>query len=254
MGIFNLKKIDNAQLAYEVFYFDTDGQYSREVKRILKEFTTKGEKYPDRQDIFLKAIDLIGEPQTEKEKYIVAEAYLWSRAPFKLKGIEYGKKYLESELWEERYLYCMLPNNVENTLTNKKNVERAHFLHEIGIIYESEYRFKEALECYEKEIECTPFFQSGYIGASKVLVKLDKKEEALELLLSTKKSKYYKHDFKIVIEENIKEIEKKIEKDYKYRPRPSSCKLKKEDYNQLSMLQKKYIDEYIENPIVIIEE
>ncbi len=93
MGILNLtKKINNSQLAYELFNFDTEGQYSREVKKILKEFTRKGEEYPDRQDIFLKAIDLIGEPQTEKEKYIVAEAYLWSRYPFKLKGIEYRNK------------------------------------------------------------------------------------------------------------------------------------------------------------------
>ena len=76
-------------------------------------------------------------------------------------------------------------------------------MHEIGNIYESEYKFKEALECYEKEIQCTPFFQFGYIDASKVLVKLDKKEEALKLLLSTKKSKYYKYEFKDVIKKNV---------------------------------------------------
>lgn len=254
MGNLNLtKKIDNSQLAYELFNFDTEGQYSREVKKILKEFTRKGEEYPDRQDIFLKAIDLIGEPQTEKEKYIVAEAYLWSRAPFKLKGIEYGKKYLESELWKERYVYCNLPNNVENTLSNKKNVERAHFLHEIGIIYESQYMFKEALECYEKEIECIPFFQFGYIDKSKVLVKLDKKEEALDLLLFFRRSKYCKDDCKDIIEDNITEIEKKIKKNYKYRPRPSDCKIEKEEYDQLSTLQKRYLEEYIKRGLVIIE-
>lgn len=248
MGIFNVtKKIDNSQLAYEVFNFDTEGEYSREVKKILKQ-------YPDRQDVFLKAIDLIGEPQTEKEKYIVAEAYLWSRAPFKLKGIEYGKKYLESELWKERYLYWDLPNNVENTLNNKKNVERTHFLHEIGIIYESQYSFKEALECYEKEIEYTPFFQFGYIDKSKVLVKLNRKEEALELLLAFRRSKYCTDDCKDIVEDNIVEVQKKIDKNYKYKPRPSNCKIEKKDYDQLSLLQKRYLAEYIEKGLAIIEE
>ena len=248
------KKVDNVQLAYELFYFDENGQYSYEVKKILKKFTKVGEQYPDRQDIFLKAIDLIGEPKEPKEKYIVAEAYLWSRYPFKLKGIKYGKEYLNSGLWKEQYEYINVPNNVSDTLENKKNIHKAHFLHEIGNIYESEYKFKEALECYEKEIQCTPFFQFGYIDASKVLVKLDKKEEALKLLLSTKKSKYYKYEFKDVIKKNVEEIKKKIERNYKYKPRPSSCKLKKEEYNQLSTLQQKYIDKYIEEGLVIIKE
>lgn len=267
MGIFNLKKaINNEELAYEVLNFDENGQYAYEVKKILKELTEQGQKYPDRQDVFLKAIDIIGEPQTPKEKYIVAKAYLLSRYPFKLKGIEYGNKYINSELWN--YEYINVPKNTDNTIANKKNIEISHFLHEIGIIYESEYKLEEALKCYEKEIELTPFYQFGYIDKSKVLVKLDRKEEALELLKETRNSKYYapystkmhkweteqiNGDFKYSIENNIKDIEKKIEKNYKYKTRPSKCIWEQSYYDKLSSLQKKYLEEYIENKIVIIK-
>ncbi len=267
MGIFSLlKKIDKSELAYEVLNFDKNGKYSYEVKKIFKELTKKGEKEVDRQDIFLKAIDLIGEPNTPKEKYIVAEAYLWSRYPFKLKGIEYGKKYISSELWN--YQYVKVPKNADNTIINKKNIQISQFLHEIGIIYESEYKLDEAIECYEKEIEITPFFQFGYIDKAKVLVKLGRPIEALELLKSTRSSKYYipfstkeyewqteqmDDGFKYAIEKNIKKIEHKIEKNYKYKSRPSKCIWEKSYYDELSDLQKKYLKEFIEKDLVTIK-
>lgn len=267
MGIFNFKKvIDNVELAYEIFNFNEDAKCSYEVKKILKELTRQGENYPDRQDVFLKVIDMIGEPQTSKEKYIVAEAYLQSRYPFKLKGIEYGNKYINSELWN--YKYIKVPKNVEDTIINRKNIDISHFLHEIGIIYESEYKLDEALKCYDKEIELTPFFQSGYIDKSKVLVKLNKKEEALELLKGTRSSKYYtpystkeyewqteqiNDNFKYSIENNIKDIEKKIEKKYKYKTKHSECVWEQNYYDTLSNLQKKYLQEYIENKLITIK-
>ncbi len=127
-------------------------------------------------------------------------------------------------------------------------------MHEIGSVYESQHMFEEALECYQKEIDCVPFFQFGYIDKSKVLVKLNRKEEALELLLSFRRSKYCKNDCKDIIEDNIVEIEKKIDKNYKYKPRPSNCKIEKEDYDQLSTLQKRYLEEYIKRGLVIIKE
>lgn len=266
MGFFNIRKIDKAELSYEVFNFNKNGQYSHEVKKILKEITKQGEEYPDRQDVFLKAIDIIGEPETPKEKYIVAEAYLWSRYPFKIKGIEYGNKYINSELWN--YEYCKVPKNVDNTISNKKNIDISHFLHEIGLIYESEYKLDEAFKCYEREIEITPFFQFGYIDKAKVLVKLNRLEEALELLKNTRNSKYYipystkeyewqtermNDGFKYAIENNIKDIENKIKKNYKYKARPSKCKWEKTYYDKLSDLQKKYSQEYIEKGLVIIQ-
>lgn len=263
---FKTQNIDNIELAYELFNFDTNSKYYKQVKRIFKEYTKANEQYPDRQDIFLKAIDIIGEPQTPKEKYIVAEAYLWSRYPFKLKGIEYGNKYINSELWN--YEHIKVPKNADNTTTNKKNIEISHFLHEIGLIYESEYNFDEAIKCYEREIKITPFFQFGYIDKAKALVKLNKKEEALELLKNTRNSKYYipystkeykweteqiSDDFKKSIENIINDIENKIKKNYKYRPRPSKCIWKRTYYNDLSELQKRYLEEYIKKGLVIIE-
>lgn len=236
------KNIDNTELAYELVCFDECGKYRKEVKRILKEFTPKGELYPDRQDIFLKVIDIIGEPKTPKERYIVAEAYLWSRYPFKLKGIEYGNLYLNNLLWEE-----ILENNED------KNMHIFQFLQWIGKIYESEYKFEKALEYYNKEIKILPKFQVGYLDVSRILVKLDKKQEALDLLQEANKKKDVDDIFKKIIEEEVEEVKRKIEKKYKYKPRPSKCKFEKEYYNNLSELQKKYLQEYINQGLVIIE-
>lgn len=263
-----LKEKNSTDLAYELFNFYTEGQFAEQVKQILNEYTQKGEKYPDRQDIFLKAIDLIGEPNTPKEKYIVAEAYLWSRYPFKLKGIEYGNKYISGELWKQNYEGYIVPKNAEDTLQNKKNIEISHFLHEIGLIYESEYRLEDALENYTEEIKLVPFWAIGYIDTVKVLIKLNRSDEALELLNSARKSKYYipystktyewqteqiNNDFQDTIEKAIKDIEKKIEKNYKYKPKPSKCILERMYYENLSELQKKYLQEYIEKGLVIIK-
>lgn len=265
---FGKNVIDNSELAYELFNFDESGKYSNEVKKIMKEFTKKGEKFPDRQDIFLKAIDLIGTPKTPKERFIVAKAYLWSRYPFKLKGIEKGNEYLNNELFKEEYETVVVPLNINSTLENKKNIHIITILHEIGSIYESEYQFENALECYNQEIILVPYFSTGFIDKAKLLVKINKKEEALKLLKSTRESKYYKpfstkeyewqteyidDGFKTGIEKNIKEIEEKIEKNYKYKSRPSQCKFTQESYNNLSELQKKYLQEYIEKGLVTIK-
>ena len=269
MLLFNLKKrIDNAELAYELFNFNENGKYSYEVKKIMKELTKKGEDFPDRQDIFLKAIDLIETPKTPKERFVVAKAYLWSRYPFKIKGIEKGNEYLNNELFKEEYETVVVPVNIDSTLENKKNIHIATFLHEIGSICESEYQLDDALECYNQEIKLVPYFSIGFIDKAKLLVKINKKEEALKLLKSTRESRYYKpfstkeyewqteyidDGFKTGIEKNIKEIEEKIEKNYKYKSRPSQCKFTQEYYNRLSELQKRYLNEYIENGLVIIE-
>ena len=261
------KTYNKAELAEEVFEFNTSGKYSNEVKRIIKEYTKTGEEYPDRQDMFLKAIDIIGEPNNEKELRIVAKAYLFSRYPFKLKGIEYGKEYLSGNLCKEEYLKWVVPLNVEENLEVRKKIEINYFLELIAKVYESEYKFSEALKCYYKMIEIAPFFSGGYIGASKNLVKIGNMDEAMQLLKDARKNKYYKpfstkiykwekdiknNDFKMSIEKEIEDIKKKIDKGYKYKPRPSKCTFKHDYYENLSDLQKKYLNEYIDNGLVTI--
>lgn len=264
--VIKFNNIDKAELAYELFYFDEYGIYKRKVKNILKELTKKGEHYPDRQDVFLKAIDIIGNPITPKERYVVAKAYLWSRYPFKLKGIEYGNLYINNELWEDAFNNAGLQDNIDDNYENRKNIHIAEFLKEIGKIHESKYQFNEALECYTNEVKLCPYFAHTYIDLSNILVKLGRKEEALKLLENTRNSKYYKpfkikttrdldDSFKIVIEKQIKDIKEKIKRNYKYRPRPSKNKpsLTKNEYNNLNEIQKKYLQEYIDKELIIIE-
>lgn len=255
------KEIDNEELAYEVLEFNTEGVYSKQVKKIMN-------IYEDRQDIFLKAIDLIGEPRTAKARYIIAKAYLQSRYPFKLKGIEYGSKYINNELWEENCKTIVVPNNATNSMENKRNIEKTFFIDLIGKVYESEYMLEEALELYKKQLELTPFWSSGYINCANILIKLGKLNEALELLKSAKNDKYYtpystkryeweteqiNDDFKWSIEKKIKEVKEKGKKEYKYKPHKSICEFEYDYYEKLSDLQKKYLEEYIQAGLVKIK-
>ncbi len=257
-----LKETYNIELAYKLFNYNTDGKYGKVVKRYI-------EKYTDRQDIFLKSIDLITDIDTPKSRYIRAKAYLWSRYPFKLKGIEYANEYITKELCSSLYMDIFVPKNVEQSEVTKKDIHISLILHEMGLIYESEYDFEKALECYNKQINLTPFFASSYIDKAKVLIKMDRIQEALNLLKSARLSKYYKpystkiydweeeqlnDDFKTSIELCIVDIEKKINKGYKYRARPSDCIWEKEYYDNLSDLQKKYLQEYIEQGVIKIKE
>lgn len=257
-----LKEMYNVELAYELINYFTDCKYGNIVKKYIK-------KYSDRQDIFLKAIDLISDIDSPKARYVKAQAYLWSRYPFKLKGIEYAKEYINKELCNELYINILVPQNVEQTEENQKNIHLFSILHEMAIVYQSEYKFDEALKCYDRTIKLTPFYGFAYVYKAKVLIKMDRIQEALSLLKSARLSKYYKpystkiyeweeeqlnDDFKKSIESCIMDIEKKIAKGYKYKSRPSNCIWEKEYYDNLSDLQKKHLQEYIEQGLVKIKE
>ena len=44
------------------------------------------------------------------------------RYKFKLKGIEYGNKYICNELWKQSYEGNIVPKNAESIIQNKKNI------------------------------------------------------------------------------------------------------------------------------------
>lgn len=257
-------KISDGDLGYDLFKLSMSGrsQY-RETQEILENLKDNTGRW-DRQKLYFTIIDLIGEPQNAKERYAIAKAYLWSRSPYKYKGIYYGNLYLDNELFYDAYCNLFVPSNIEQIDSNKEKIHRMFILIEIGKICEEFWLLDLAMECYDKCIELAPFYHFGYIYKAKLLVKLNQKEEALKLLAQTRLSEYYipynerskvNTDFKDAIEKEINDIEEKIQNNYLYKgKKPKNSKnLKVENFEQLMNIEKKIIKELEDEGIIVIK-
>ena len=208
-----------------------DPQYKLQVNRILKRCTPKTQKFPERQQVLLNVIELIGEPKTPKERFLVAKAYAWSRAQYRDKAIYYLKLYLENELWRDAYIHQI--HNYRDTEEESKLYHLNEMYEYLAKAYIGKGNFDEALKIYEYLIDIFPEHPSAYRGKYECLLKQNKLDECLEWIKKVKKSKYYKiyykntilntktkdSWFKDTIDNILNDIEEKIKKGYKYKPR-----------------------------------
>lgn len=224
-------KIDTVELASQLFETQMvggtiDRKYQYKVNKILKECTPEGEKYPERQQVLLKVIELIGEPKTPKERFLVAKAYAWSRANYRQQAIKYLELYLNNELYSE----------IIKTYSSNWSYQEGlkHHLSEmygyLGKAYIGEYNFDKALSIYEYMINKFPDDPPSYMGKCEVLTKQNKLEECHDWLVSCKELPYYKLNekygktedenwFYFTINRLLNDTKEKIKKGYKYRPR-----------------------------------
>lgn len=223
LDFFINKSTNNTELAEQLFNTqilggDIDKKYKYTVNKILKNCTPIGEKYPERQHVLLKVIELIGEPQTPKERFLFAKAYAWSRANYRNQAIKYLELYLNNELYSEI---------VESQGLKEHLSEMYGYL---GKAYIGEYNFDKALCVYEYLIDKFHDIPSAYMGKCEVLVKQNKLNTCYDWLLDCKKLPYYKFNkkydetsyenwFYFTINRLLKDVEEKIKKGYKYRPR-----------------------------------
>lgn len=227
------KDIDNVELALQLFETQMLGggnnsKYQKQVDRILKDCTPADSEYPERQEVLLKIIELIGEPKTPKERFIVAKAYAWSRANYRTQAIKYLELYLNDDLYEDEYskthhnIYGRTPS-----LEEEKNIHIADILQYLGKAYEGEYEFEKALKCYEKENELIYFWPHSYANLVNIYTKMNMLDKAFTICKQAKKSPFYKKTrykdelldeyftddtFKSVINDLYKDTKEKIEK------------------------------------------
>ena len=230
MNLSNLFKVDNTELAYQLFETQMLGgnvnkKYKYSVNKVLKECTPKGDLYPERQQVLLKIIDLIGDPKTPKERFIVAKTYAWSRAEYRNDAIQYLELYLNNPLYKEAYI-----NNVYDTPEKNKLHHLSEMYGYLGKAYIGEYDFDKALSTYEYMINIFPENPSAYMGKCETLIKQNELSKCYDWLLNCKKLPYYKLNkqngkteeenwFHFTINRLIKDVKKKIDKGYIYRPR-----------------------------------
>lgn len=229
----NMNNTDNSELALQLFETqmlggDVDKKYKNQINKLLKNCTPIGEKYPERQQVLLKIIELIGEPKTPKERFIVAKAYAWSRATYRKEAIKYINLYLDNCLYEDEYKYCHHDICGRTpSLQEEKNIHVADMLSYLGKAYEGEYEFEKALDCYKKENELIYFWAHSYAHLVNIYTKMNMLDKALDICKQAKKTTYYKttrykneflgeyftdDTFKVVINNLYKETKAKIEK------------------------------------------
>lgn len=230
--LLNLNITNNVELASQLFNtqmlgITIDNKYKYQVNNILKECTPKGDKYPEKQQVLLKIIELIGEPKTPKERFLVAKSYAWSRANYRHQAIKYLELYLNNELCSEI---------IESYSSNSYQEGLKHHLSEmydyLGKAYIGEYNFDKALLVYETLISKFPDNPPAYIGKCETLIKQNKLQECYQWLIECKKLSYYKFNKKYIetspenwfyftINRLLQDTEEKIKKGYKYKPRKS---------------------------------
>lgn len=221
--------LDNTELAQQLFNtqilgMSTSKKYQHHVNKILKQCTPKGDKYPERQQVLLKVIELIGEPNTSKERFIVAKAYAWSRADYRKQAIKYLNLYLNNELYNE----AINTNNFPSSQALQYHLSEMYGY--LGKAYIGEYEFEKALSTYEYIINKFPNDSFAYIGKCEVLIKQNKLLECRDWLLQSQKLPFYKlnktngkteeeNHFHFTLNRLLKDVENKINKGYIYRPR-----------------------------------
>lgn len=192
-----------------------DSIYKSQVIKILKQCTPENKKNPEKQQVLLKIIELIGEPKTPKERFLIAKAYAWSRVQYREQAIYYLELYLNNELWD-----------------NAPAQSKLHHLNEmygyLAKAYIGTYNFDKALGIYEYLITIFPQNPTAYRGKYNCLIKQNKLKECSLWIDSLKKLPYYKLNinysqtsqenwFYFTINELEKDIKEKNDKNYVYK-------------------------------------
>ncbi len=228
-----VKKIDNVDLAEQLFNTLLvsasfgNSVLDKDVEYLLSQCKT-------RQEILDKIIELCGEPNTPKQRYLLAKAHAWSKVSHRKLAIKYLELYLNNDLYENNYKeHHHSLGDKYFSIEEEKNIHIAEICNYLGKAYEGEYEFDKALMYYKKELELTPFWPAAYCHVGGILIKQNKLIEAMDFYLRAKKSPYYKpvkykdffgktqtdSTFKKVIDDHLADLKEKIDKGYVYKPR-----------------------------------
>ncbi len=231
---------DPVEIAYYLFSTlsvgkETPPQYSEIIRRELELCDKNNTGYPDKQTLLNRVIELVGPPDTQKQRYLLAMAYSWSHAEFRAKAIEYITLYLQNELFEDAYNNIIIPEDPANPASwvSPKNQHLSEMYLALGNAYLGENLNQEALSSFQMANEYAPSNSSTYYAMAKAYTHMNDLRGALSVFQSAKQSKYYVsrrwYDrvsgkyrdivFWKSIDAGEKEILEKIQKGYIYRPR-----------------------------------
>ena len=221
--MFCLAESYKSELAYNLFMSlgvgTVDPRYYDDVEkqRVL---------YKTRNDILFRIIDLIGYPETVKEKYTFAYAYYWLGAKYRAQAITYLCMYIKSGCLPDEGERYIPEFNLH--IDSQNNLACAY--HDLGVSCEENYQFEDAMKCYIKAAKMQPYYAHHYIFIARLCVKLNDIDRGIRILdkvISSneyyRKSKHTKgKSFKTAIDSEKESLTAKKECGYVYRPRKNN--------------------------------
>ncbi len=213
----------------------TPEKYKQTVENELRLCDVNNTGFPDRQTLLLRIIELAGNPDTPKQRYLLAKAYSWSHAEYRPQAIKYLNLYLNSDPYCGAYENVYIPEDKNNpsSWVSPKNQHLSEMYSALGDAYLGEYMNQEALYAYQKANEYAPSFVGTYYAMANAYTHMNELEHALDVFENAKNSPYYltrnwydkisgqnrEITFWKSIDAGEKEIREKIERGYVYRPR-----------------------------------
>lgn len=190
------------------------------AQKIIDNSAKKHGGLADTQEVYLKAVELVGEAKTPREKRILASAYSLCHTEYTLYAIRAFEDYIKTGL--------DIPDmsNIYKPAMTKKMLEQeyvASVYAQLGALYEKNYDFEKALKCYKKELEVDTWSHFPYLYISEVYRKMNEPDKAVQILETAKKHPNYKTDknhdlfYGDVIDRYLEEAKQRKEKGYVFR-------------------------------------
>lgn len=206
--------MDTAQFIIEVVnFFGLNGvskSYSRAVQKFYKQ---NGE---NRIQTLAAAARLIEAPSTQKEWYAVSTAYVWAGAKYRRQAINALEGFLRvGGYWGED---VNKTGSRSDKFVSVKEAAIADTYTNLGMAYEGEYQFGEAISAYEQAIKHWYSAPHNYVKLSIAHTKNNDIDAAISVLINA--YQYMRDEIdKNVIRKYLNEAQSKKSKGYIYRPR-----------------------------------
>ncbi|NLJ31191.1 MAG: hypothetical protein GX424_06280 [Clostridiales bacterium] len=142
----------------------------------------------DKNKILHKIVELCGDAETPKQKYLVAEAYSWLGKDYDKQTIAAAGDYLRTAGWNEFFRRSVQEDGIT---VDTAAAQRASVLIDLARAQEDLGRLQAALFNYTEAYRLEPYRAMYVIKAAGVVEKMNGREEALQFLEAQKKSKYY---------------------------------------------------------------
>lgn len=198
---------------------DTTGAY-RKAQDIIKASAKRHGGLADNQEVYLKAIKLIGEATTPRERSILASAYYLCRSEYTLYAIKAAEDYIAGGLYLPSVDNVYKPGMTRDML--KREIIAGTYT-QLGELYEKNYEFGKALKCYKEALQYDTWSHFPYIHMSEAYRKMNEPDKAIDVLKEAKEHPNYKKEpdlfYGDVVDKFLDEAKQRKARGYVFRKR-----------------------------------
>ena len=220
LNLFRMSENDDLEYAEQLFGSLSVGMEitNQKAKLFLAHHT-------DRQEILDESINFAKHYSSPRAKFIVAEAYAWSRVSHRKETIKYINDYLSGEPYIEKakHTFYSFTLDKEKAFQESLAIQQSQMYSYLGKAYEGEYMFDDALNAYIKAYKLDPRnYVCNLLPICKVYSKMGNLDKSIELLKShtfENVEPYRLKQEKSVCQSSLEKYQKMKKEGYVYKPR-----------------------------------